>query len=158
VRVNIKMKKIRAAAMMGIAGFMLIAQSAPVRHTNPPSKGDFAASPEIISLFRQACYECHSNETRWPWYSYVPPVSWLIAREVESGRRELNFSEWDSYYPTTRQRKLQWIDRVLRERTMPPWNYVILHQGANLTEENLVTLQQWIKSRISLYPEQILNR
>ncbi len=153
MRIN-KMKKIPAAALLGIAGFMLISQSAQVRHTNPPAKGDFAASPEINSLLRRACYDCHSNETRWPWYSYVAPVSWLIARDVESGRRGLNFSEWGSYYPSTRRRKLQWIDRVLRERTMPPWSYVMLHRGAGLTEEDLVALEHWIKSEISGQPQQ----
>jgi heme-binding protein len=143
------MKKISAAALLGIAGLIFIADSAWVRRTNPSSKGDFAASPEVGALLKRACYDCHSNETRWPWYSYVAPVSWLIARDVGSARRGLNFSEWDSYYPATRRRKLQWINRVLRERTMPPWSYLMLHRSANLTEENLVTLEQWINSEIS---------
>ncbi len=146
---NIKIKKIPAAALLGIAGFMLISQSARVRHTNPSSKGDFAAPPEVSRLLRQACYDCHSNETRWPWYSYVAPVSWLIARDVKLGRRGFNFSEWGSYYPSTRQRKLQWIARALRERTMPPWSYVMLHRSAGLTEKNLVALEHWIKSEIA---------
>lgn len=146
---NIKIKKIPAAALLGIAGFMLISQSARVRHTNPPSQGDFVASPKMSALLRRACYDCHSNETRWPWYGYVAPVSWWVARDVKLGRRGLNFSEWGTYNPATRLRKLQWINRVAHERTMPPWSYRVLHPGAGLTEEDLVTLEQWIESEIA---------
>jgi hypothetical protein len=68
---------------------------------------------------------------------------------VELGRRELNFSEWDSYYPLTRHRKLQWIDRVLREKKMPPWGYVVLHRDAWLSAEEFRVLEHWIQSEIS---------
>ena len=144
-----KMKNLPAAVSLGISAFIIIAQFVPARRTNPSSKRDFAAPPQISALLRRACYDCHSNETRRPWYSHFAPVSWLIAREVESGRRELNFSEWDSYYPLTRRRKLQWIDRVLREQTMPPWGYVVLHRDAWLSAEELGALEHWIQSEIT---------
>ncbi|MGH7767721.1 MAG: heme-binding domain-containing protein [Candidatus Binatia bacterium] len=99
---HIKIKKLSAAALLGLAVLLLISLSVQVRHTNPSSKGDVAAPPEINAIFRRACYDCHSNETQWPWYGYVAPISWWIARDVELGRRGLNFSEWDSYYPATR--------------------------------------------------------
>src|SRR6202011_3745448 len=83
---------------------------------SPRSTGDIAAPPEIQTLLARACYDCHSKRTKWPCYSRAAPVSWLIARDVALGRKELNFSEWRSYYPQTRRRKLQWIGRVLRER------------------------------------------
>ena len=146
---RIKMKKIPAALLWGTVGLMLIIQSAQIRHANPSSKGDFAASPEVSALLRRACYDCHSNETRWPWYSYVAPASWWVARDVELGRRGLNFSEWGTYNPATRLRKLQWINRVAHERTMPPWSCRVLHPDAGLNEEDLVTLEQWIESEIA---------
>lgn len=141
-----KMKNVGAAVLLGITAFIMIAQIVPVRRTDPSSNRDFTAPPEINALLRRACYDCHSNETRWPWYGLVAPVSWLIAREVQLGRRELNFSEWDSYYPLTRRRKLQWIDRVLRERTMPPWSYVVLHRDAWLSAQEFAALENWIES------------
>lgn len=147
-------KKIAAAALLGSTGFMLIARSAGIRHTNPRSKNNIPAPPKIESLLRRACYDCHSNETRWPWYTYIAPVSWLIERDVELGRKELNFSEWESYYPATRMRKLQWIDRALREEAMPPWTYRVLHPGAALTQEDLMALEQWIKFEIAGQPLQ----
>ena len=116
---------------------------------SPLSNGDIAAPAQIEALLTRACYDCHSNQTRWPWYSRVAPVSWLVARDVALGRKELNFSEWGSYYPQTRKRKLQWMGRVLRERTMPPWAYRLMHPGARLTDAERATLDRWIESEIS---------
>ena len=147
------MKEITAAALLGIASFLLIAQFTRIQRTNPPLKGDLAAPLQIKALLRRACYDCHSNETRWPWYAYIAPVSWLIGRDVERGRKELNFSAWESYYPTTQSRKLQWIGRALRAETMPPWTYRILHPGVGLTQEDLVVLEHWIESEIANQPE-----
>jgi hypothetical protein len=144
-----KTKKTLIIVGIGIVGCLVIAQFRTIRRTNPPLKGDLAAPPQIKIVLRRACYDCHSNETRWPWYTYVAPLSWLVEHDVERGRQELNFSEWESYYPTTRRRKLQWTDRALREETMPPWIYRILHPGSGLTKEDLVALEKWIAPQIA---------
>ena len=89
--------RILTAVTMVLLVFLLIAQFITVQRTNPPLKEDLAAPPHIKTLLRRACYDCHSNETRWPWYTYIAPVSWLILHDVERGRQELNFSEWGSY-------------------------------------------------------------
>ena len=128
---------------------LLIAQSFGYQHTNPPAKDDMGAPAEIDVLLRRACYDCHSNETRWPWYTTIAPVSWLIERDVELGRKQLNFSEWGSYYPATRKRKLQWMGRALRKEAMPPWIYRMLHPDATLTQTDLARLQQWTESAIA---------
>ena len=145
----IKAKKIVIVVLMGITGCLIIAQFITIQRTNPPLKGDLTAPPQIKRLLRRACYDCHSNETRWPWYTYVAPVSWLVEHDVERGRKELNFSDWGSYYPSTKRRKLQWMDRALREETMPPWTYRVLHPGAGLTKEDLAALEKWIDSEIT---------
>lgn len=147
-------RKILVAALLGIAGALLIAQSVRIQHANPPLKGDITAPREIGAILRRACYDCHSNETRWPWYSYIAPLSWWIERHVELGRKELNFSEWESYYPTTRKRKLQWIGRALHEEEMPPWSYVMLQPTAALTQADLDTLEQWARLAIANPPQQ----
>jgi hypothetical protein len=149
----IKAKKIVIVVLMGITGCLLTAQFITIQRTNPPLKGDLTAPPQIKRLLRRACYDCHSNETRWPWYTYVAPVSWLVEHDVERGRKELNFSEWGSYYPITKRRKLQWMDRALREETMPPWSYRVLHPGAGLTKEDLAALEKWIDSEITDQPQ-----
>jgi hypothetical protein len=146
-------RKILTTAAIAIFGCLMIAQFKTIRRTNPPLKGDLAAPPQIKTLLRGVCYDCHSNETRWPWYTYIAPVSWLVAHDVERGRQELNFSEWGSYYPATRRRKLQWMDRALREESMPPWIYRVLHPGAGLTQQDLMALEQWIEAEIKSQPE-----
>jgi Haem-binding domain len=142
-------RKILTTAAIAIFGCLVIAQFKTIQRTNPPLEGDLAAPPQINMLLRRACYDCHSNETRWPWYTYIAPVSWLIAHDVERGRQELNFSEWESYYAATRRRKLQWMDRALREENMPPWTYRVLHPGAGLTPQDLTVLEQWIEAEIN---------
>jgi Haem-binding domain len=150
----VKAKRILTTVAIGIAGCLLIAQFIRIQRTNPPLKGDLAAPQQIKFLLRGACYDCHSNETRWPWYTYIAPVSWLVELDVERGRKELNFSEWGSYYPNTQKRKLQWMDRALREESMPPWSYRILHPGVGLTQRDLIALGQWIEAEIANQPEQ----
>ncbi len=150
---RVKAKKILTTLTTGIAGCLLIAQFITIQRTNPALKGDLAAPPQIKSLLRGACYDCHSNETRWPWYTYIAPVSWLVEHDVERGRQELNFSEWGSYYATTRRRKLQWMYRALSEETMPPWTYRILHPGTGFTQKDLMALEHWIEAEIANQPE-----
>jgi hypothetical protein len=83
-----------------------------------------------------ACYDCHSNETVWPWYAYVAPVSWLIARDVNSGRDHLNLSELYDWTPENLQRMIDLIDNG----DMPPTKYVMLHPDADLNEEEQAQL------------------
>jgi len=145
--------RILTAVTMVLLVFLLIAQFITIQRTNPPLKGDLAAPPHIKTLLRRACYDCHSNETRWPWYTYIAPVSWLIVHDVERGRQELNFSEWGSYYFATQIRKLQWMGRALREENMPPWTYRIFHPGTGLTQRDSTVLEQWIEAEINNQPE-----
>jgi hypothetical protein len=69
-------------------------QLAPIDHDNPPATASVTAPAPVASILRRACYDCHSHETTWPWYSYVAPVSWLVARDVHEGRRHMDFSTW----------------------------------------------------------------
>ena len=142
-------RNIWTVGLLGIVGCFLLAQFIPVQRTNPPAKGDVSAPPGIEATLRRACYDCHSNETRWPWYTRVAPFSWLAAHDVELGRRQIDFSEWGEYYPATRKRKLRWMDRALRQEAMPPWSYRIFHSGARLTAEDRAALERWIDREIS---------
>jgi hypothetical protein len=136
-----------------IAGFLLVvgvvAQFKSVPLTNPPVQGDLSAPPEIDAILRHACYDCHSNETRWPWYSHIAPISWAIAHHVDLARQEINFSEWDEYFPRTRERKLEWMQRALHKEVMPPWSYRLMHPGARLSNDDRARLKQWIDTELA---------
>ena len=80
---------------LGLCVPFIAIQFVSMNRTNPPVQADFRGSPEVISVLRRACYDCYSNETVWPWYSRVAPVSWVIARDVHEGRAALNFSTWN---------------------------------------------------------------
>ena len=108
-----------------------------------------APPPEIAGLLRAACYNCHSEETRWPWYSKVVPIVWVLAHDVDRGRQELNFSEWTSYLPATRKRKLQWIERAMHDQGMPPVLYRILHPDARLTEQETTLIDHWLQAQLT---------
>ena len=85
-------------------------------------------SPQTRELAKRACFDCHSNETVWPWYSYVAPVSWLLYRDVTEGRSNLNFSEWTQAQPAG----LEASEQILSGE-MPPAIYLPLHPSARLT-------------------------
>ena len=96
--------------------------------SNPPVRADAPwPSPESERIARSSCYACHSNETDWPAYSYVAPMSWLVRSDVERGRDALNFSEWDGDADDA-------VD-VVEDGDMPPRRYTIIHRGARLTAE-----------------------
>jgi len=143
------LKKLTWAAASAAFGVLLVVQFVPTERTNPPAQGTLAAPPQIEGTFRRACYDCHSNETHWPWYSRIAPLSWLIVHDVTLGRKEVNFSEWGSYYPATRRRKLEWIGRALHEANMPPWSYRLMHPDARLTEADRAALERWIDSALA---------
>lgn len=114
-----------------LAAFLLI-QLIPYgrAHTNPavisePQWQD-ASTKDLVT---RACYDCHSNESVWPWYSNVAPVSWLIQHDVDEGRQRLNFSEWG-----TREMEVDEIIKVVREGEMPPLQFTIIHAEARLSD------------------------
>jgi len=149
------LRELARAALLALGVATLAAQLVRVERVNPASpspNGDIAAPPRIQAILKRACYDCHSNETRWPWYSGVAPVSWLVVHDVTLARKEINFSEWGSYYPLTRQRKLQWMGRALHEEEMPPWSYRLMHPGARLTDADRAALEQWIQFALETPP------
>jgi Haem-binding domain len=142
-------KKTAAIALVFCAAALLAAQFIRTPVTNPTPAGQLAAPPDVEAILRRSCYDCHSSQTRWPWYSRIAPLSWLVWRDVERGRREVNFSDWGAYYPATRRRKLQWMGRALHEEIMPPLTYLVMHPTARLTPRDRAVLEQWIGAQLS---------
>ncbi len=99
-------------------------------HADPPvvtePKWD---SPQTREIVQRACFDCHSNQTIWPWYSDVAPVSWLVYHDVAEGRQRMNFSDWQNYY----LRDTEEISSVINEGEMPPLQYLLMHASARLS-------------------------
>lgn len=100
------------------------------KHDNPPTTREVVWSDaETEALARRACYDCHSNETHWPWYSWMPVVGSLVTSDVHRGRCHLNFSEWDRFYDDAAE-----APEKVREKEMPLGMYLAAHREARLTE------------------------
>jgi hypothetical protein len=121
-------------------------QLVPVDRSNPPVEVDVAAPANVRAVLRRACYDCHSNETVWPWYSKVAPFSWLLARDVHEGRKELNFSTWTQYTTKQQVKKLKESWEEVAEGEMPPWFYLPVHRDAVLSAEDRMLLRTWLLS------------
>lgn len=124
---------------------LLAAQFIPVDRTNPPVESSVPAPPAVDEILRRSCYDCHSNETVWPWYSRVAPASWLIARDVAQGRQHLNFSTWNRLSPAERVHALEEAWEEIEAGQMPLAIYTPLHPDARLTDADKAALEAWIR-------------
>jgi Haem-binding domain len=125
-----------------IVAFIVI-QLFPAERTNPPVTGEIEAPAEVKEIFMRSCYDCHSNETEWPWYAYIAPASWLLSSDVGKGREELNFSEWSSYNDMRKQKSVKEIWKEVGEGEMPEWDYVVIHPEAKLSPSDKETIRRW---------------
>jgi len=125
---------------------IVAAQFVRLDRSNPNVNGDLSAPPVVKDAIERSCYDCHSNQTRWPWYSAVAPFSWWIHYEVGEGRRRLNFSSWTDYTsdPGTEDQKLDEVARLIASDGMPPWYYRAMHPGARLTQVERAAITRWI--------------
>ena len=105
-------------------------------------------SPETRALAKRACFDCHSNETRWPWYASVAPASWIIRDHVSEGRRKLNFSTWPGGV-----REVDEIGEVLSKGEMPLWDYALLHPEARLTPQEMDALTKGLAATLGTASE-----
>jgi len=126
---------------------LLAIQLIPVERSNPPVSSEVPADPATREILRRACYDCHSNETVWPWYSRVAPISLLVGHDVEEGREHLNFSTWDRYDAKKRRKKLDEVVEEVEEGNMPLWFYVPLHPEAKLSDDERRAITTWAKTQ-----------
>ncbi len=137
------LKFLSGAIVLAIGGFLAI-QLIPVSKTNPPVVNEPAwDSPQTRQLVKRACFDCHSNETNWPWYSNVAPVSWVVVHHVNEGRRKVNFSNWSP------AQKREVIETVL-EGEMPPLYYRLTNPQARLTPAETDALVKGLQATFGL--------
>ena len=135
----------------GLLGALLAIQLVPYGrdHRNPPLRSEpLWDSPTTRALAKQACFDCHSNETEWPAYASIAPVSWLVQHDVDEGRAVLNFSEW-----TRPQKEAKEAAKELREGEMPPTAYKLIHAHARLSAGDRDRLAQGLAKTLGVGPE-----
>ena len=111
------------------------------------------APDDVKQILTKACYDCHSNLTNLPWYSYVAPVSWLISRDTRIGRDELNFSEWAQLSKRKKIKALDDIAEEVEKKNMPLKIYTVIHKDAVLSDDDIKVITDWTE----LVSEQILD-
>jgi mono/diheme cytochrome c family protein len=141
---------------VGLLGAFLASQLVPYGrdHSNPPVTGEPTwDGPETRSLAKQACFDCHSNETSWPAYASIAPISWLVQHDVTEGRAALNFSEW----PRPQAEAREASEEVL-EGEMPPVAYALVHAGARLNHADRERLAQGLARTVGVAREEARER
>lgn len=125
----------------------IVIQFIPVERTNPTSKpeDEIVVAGEIKQILERSCYDCHSNNTEWPTYSSVAPVSWLIASHVDDARKDMNFTEWNTYPERKKFKLREEMIEELEDEGMPLPPYLILHSEAELSVADMQVLLTWLK-------------
>jgi len=120
-------------------------QLVPVERSNPPLVADLEAPPEVRAVLEAACFDCHSHQTRWPWYSHVAPVSWMVVHDVAEGRGKLNFSAWGTLEPPQQEKLKRKSWKEVEEGEMPILVYRLAHPEARLDEQERATMLGWAR-------------
>jgi len=135
--------------VIGFAVLFVLIQFIRIDKTNPPVdlQEDYIvvtnAPEEIADMLKSSCYDCHSNESKYPWYSNVAPVSWWLKDHINEGRDELNFSKWGSYETKRKRHKMEESIEMIEEGEMPLPPYTITHSDAKLSELQKQKLVDW---------------
>ena len=132
---------------LGALALFVLIQFFQIDRNNPEITAEMPATDEVRTILEESCYDCHSNETDWPWYSYVAPVSWLVGYDVNHAKEYLNMSEWDSYTADDKAHLYEEFVEVLEEGEMPLWYYEVVHQSAKLSESETETIISWAESQ-----------
>lgn len=139
--------------LIAIVAILVIIQFIRIDKTNPEviQENDFITMvnpPEnIATLLKASCYDCHSNESNYPWYTNISPIAWWIKHHIDEGREELNFSEWGTFKEKRKNHKLEECFEMIEEAEMPLESYLITHGEAKLSEAEKADLITWFKAQ-----------
>jgi hypothetical protein len=157
-------RKLLKWIVLVLAGLLVVMQLIRPARTNPPVDESRTISahtqltPEAAAILNRSCNDCHSNQTRWPWYTNVAPVSWFVINHVNDGRRQMNFSDWAQYDRSEQENYLKKICREVKSGDMPIHSYLWLHGDARLSSEDVKALCDWANNesqRLSQTPEKV---
>jgi hypothetical protein len=146
-----------------VACLFVAAQFSRPARTNPTIDQSLAfqshlqVSPQVAGIIDRSCADCHSNKTRWPWYSNVAPVSWFVIDHVNHGRSHLNFSEWGRLNKGEAEDMLEEMCEEVEAGAMPLSSYTPLHPGSKLSPQDVKVLCDWTKAeRAQVHTQQAL--
>ena len=151
-------KALKIIAVLIFAGFIIIQLFRP-DFTNPPvnqAETLEAAMPvpeDVRAILTRSCMDCHSHETKYPWYSRIQPGAWFMQDHIEEGRRELNLSVWKTYEPRRQRRKLAEICEQAEYKFMPLPSYLWIHRDAQMSDADVKTLCDWAAREAAKIPE-----
>ncbi len=146
------MKNILKIVVIGVFICFIALQFFRPDQTNPPiieaeTLESAVQIPEnAAAILARSCNDCHTNKTEYPFYSKISPFNWFLARHIEDGRRELNFSIWNTYEPRRKKRKLEQICEQISDGEMPLPSYLWVHRAAKLSDEDVKILCDWTES------------
>lgn len=126
-----------------VAVVVLGIQLVPVAHTNPPEAAPLKAPADVMKVLNRACADCHSHRTRWPWYSRVAPVSWLVVSDVSEAREHVNLSTWGSLDPKRQAHHREEMGNEVSDGDMPLLTYRLMHPAARLSDADRAVLRRW---------------
>jgi hypothetical protein len=141
-----RLRKALKIAVPVLLVVLVALQFVPVKGigSNPPERYKLDAPPEVEAILRRACFDCHSNETHWPFYARIAPGSWLMARDVLKGRGRMNLSEWGDADESERQIDKENSWEQIEAGEMPKWFYIPMHPSARLSAADKETLKAWL--------------
>lgn len=145
------MNRIKKILLVLLVAFIAIQFVQPARNTSvhvlPTDISTTVSVPENVhAILQTACYDCHSNNTNYPWYNYTQPAAWILANHIKNGKKDLNFSEFGSYPKRRQQSKLKAIADQVRDGEMPLYSYSVIHKNARLTKEEKLVIMNWAQS------------
>lgn len=143
-------------AAVALGSIFLAVQLVPVERANPPVVSEIVAPGEVAAILETSCYDCHSHETRWPWYAYVAPSSWFVAGHVRDARADMNLTDWP-FDLESQQFYLAEMKRQIEEGEMPLPSYLWLHSEARLSEGDRQRLLEWLEEEARMLHEASLD-
>ena len=144
-------KILKITVIVLVIGFMAVQFVRP-DFSNPPVTdaetltASTSVPPNVQQILRRSCFDCHSHETQYPWYSKVTPFNWFLAGHIRDGRREVNMSIWNTYSPEKKIRKLDEICEQVENAEMPLPSYLWIHWDAKLSKEDGAAICEWTKA------------
>jgi len=151
-----KFRRISRWTFVVLASLFLVAQLVRPARTNPVTdqslslQSQLHVDSQVSIILDRSCADCHSNNTRWPWYTNITPVSWWVVGHVNDGRRDLNFSEWGTYDKRKQSRRLDQMCELAKSGAMPLGSYTPMHSGSKLSGDDLRTLCVWTNSQANV--------
>lgn len=143
-------KAIKKILLIGFILFLLIQIYQPVRNIGQAPSDGFAnfynAPQQIQNILQNSCYDCHSNNTNYPAYSYIQPARYLMEKHIKEGKEELNFNDWTNYSVRKQRNKLNGIIEQIEDDKMPLDSYTLIHKNAKLSDQQKVEMINWLSA------------